>query len=406
MSANKNLSKLALKVNTSGEVTDAGLESTYVSNAFFQDSTNPNLVSNGYFESVYTAADVLTKIKTVDGAGSGLDADTLDGANSTFFTNASNINTGTLATARLSGTYPISVSGSADTVDGLEATDLTSNNYVQGRFSSNGYMQSYVSTEVSNLVDSAPSTLNTLNELAAALGDDSNFSTTVTTAIGLRATNTYVNSTFTSNNYVQGRFTSNNYITTRIGIRATNTYVQGTFSSNNYLQTQLGTKLNSSSYTAADVLTKIKTVDGAGSGLDADLLDGKTSTNFTSNNYVQTQLGTKLNSSSYTASDVLTKIKTVDGAGSGLDADLLDGKASTDFTSNNYVKSIFTSNNYLQENVFPVGAGSDKVFYENDQNVTTNYTITTGKNAMSAGPITLDPGVTVTIPSGSEWSIT
>ena len=355
MSANKNLSKLALKVNTSGEVTDAGLESTYVSNSFFQDSTNPNLVSNGYFESVYTAADVLTKIKTVDGAGSGLDADTLDGANSTFFTNASNINTGTLATARLSGTYPISVSGSADTVDGLEATDLTSNNYVQGRFSSNGYMQSYVSTEVSNLVDSAPSTLNTLNELAAALGDDSNFSTTVTTAIGLRATNTYVNSTFTSNNYVQGRFTSNNHITTRIGIRATNTYVQGTFSSNNYLQAQLGTKLNSSSYTASDVLTKIKTVDGAGSGLDADLLDGKTSTNF---------------------------------------------------TSNNYVKSIFTSNNYLQENVFPVGAGSDKVFYENDQNVTTNYTITTGKNAMSAGPITLDPGVTVTIPSGSEWSIT
>lgn len=293
MSANKNLSKLALKVNTSGEVTDAGLESTYVSNAFFQDSTNPNLVSNGYFESVYTAADVLTKIKTVDGAGSGLDADTLDGSNSTFFTNASNISTGTLGTARLSGTYPISISGSADRLDGLQGTD------------------------------------------------------------------------FTSNNYVQGRFTSNNHITTRIGIRATNTYVQSTFSSNNYLQTQLGTKLNSSSYTASDVLTKIKTVDGAGSGLDADLLDGKTSTDFTSNNYV-------------------------------------DGR----FTSNNYVDGRFTSNNYFQENNFPVGAGSDKVFYENDQNVTTNYTITTGKNAMSAGPITLDPGVTVTIPSGSEWSIT
>ena len=48
-----------------------------------------------------------------------------------------------------------------------------------------------------------------------------------------------------------------------------------TFTSNNYVQTQLGLKLNSSSYTAADVLTKIKTVDGAGSGLDADLLDGQ-----------------------------------------------------------------------------------------------------------------------------------
>jgi hypothetical protein len=42
------------------------------------------------------------------------------------------------------------------------------------------------------------------------------------------------------------------------------------------LQTALDAKLASSSYTASDVLTKIKTVDGAGSGLDADLLDGQT----------------------------------------------------------------------------------------------------------------------------------
>jgi len=40
------------------------------------------------------------------------------------------------------------------------------------------------------------------------------------------------------------------------------------------LNTEVGTKLNASAYTAADVLTKIKTVDGTGSGLDADLLDG------------------------------------------------------------------------------------------------------------------------------------
>jgi len=46
------------------------------------------------------------------------------------------------------------------------------------------------------------------------------------------------------------------------------------------LQTALDSKLNSTSYTAADVLTKIKTVDGAGSGLDADLLDGYDSSRF------------------------------------------------------------------------------------------------------------------------------
>ena len=46
--------------------------------------------------------------------------------------------------------------------------------------------ESYVNTAVSNLVDSSPATLNTLNELAAALGDDANFSTTTATALGLR----------------------------------------------------------------------------------------------------------------------------------------------------------------------------------------------------------------------------
>ena len=45
---------------------------------------------------------------------------------------------------------------------------------------------SYVDTEVANIVDSAPGTLNTLNELAAALGDDANFSTTVTNSIAAK----------------------------------------------------------------------------------------------------------------------------------------------------------------------------------------------------------------------------
>jgi hypothetical protein len=45
----------------------------------------------------------------------------------------------------------------------------------------------FVTTAVSNLVDTAPSTLDTLNELAAALGDDANYASTVTTALGLKA---------------------------------------------------------------------------------------------------------------------------------------------------------------------------------------------------------------------------
>jgi hypothetical protein len=51
------------------------------------------------------------------------------------------------------------------------------------------------------------------------------------------------------------------------------------------------------------------------------------------------------------------------------------------------------------------GGGSNQAFYINDKSVTVNYTIPTGKNAMSAGPITIAGGVVVTVPSGSKWTV-
>jgi len=51
------------------------------------------------------------------------------------------------------------------------------------------------------------------------------------------------------------------------------------------------------------------------------------------------------------------------------------------------------------------GGGSDEVFYENGQTVTADYTITNGKNAMSAGPITINSSVTVTVGSGETYTV-
>ena len=489
-------------VDGSGSGLDAdtldGLNSTSLSsNNYIQTQLGTKLNSSSY-----TASDVLTKIKTVDGSGSGLDADTLDGLNSTSLS-SNNYLQSQLSTKLNSSSYTASdvltkiktVDGSgsgldADTLDGLQGSSYSSNNYIINHYTSNNYIQTFVAAEVASIVDSAPAALDTLNELAAALGDDANFSTTVSNQIGIRSTNTYVNSTFSSNNYLQSQLStklnSSSYTAADVlnkiktvdgsgsgldadtldGLNSTS------LSSNNYVQTQLGTKLNSSSYTASDVLTKIKTVDGSGSGLDADTLDGLQgssyssnnyitnhyasnnyiqtyvssqvasvvdsapaaldtlnelaaalgddanfsttvsnqigirSTNtyvnstFSSNNYLQGQLGTKLNSSSYTASDVLTKIKTVDGSGSGLDADTLDSLQVTSLVSNNYFQD-----NSGGGGGGATGGGSDEIFYENDQTVTTNYTLTTNKNAMSAGPITVNGGVTVTIPSGASWTV-
>jgi hypothetical protein len=114
-----------------------------------------------------------------------------------------------------------------------------------------------------------------------------------------------------------------------------------------------GTKLDgieasaTADQTAAQLLTAIKTVDGSGSGLDADLLDGAQgssyllksggamtgaiTTNSTFDGRDVATDGTKLDgieasaTADQTAAQLLTAIKTVDGSGSGLDADLLDG---------------------------------------------------------------------------------
>jgi hypothetical protein len=51
------------------------------------------------------------------------------------------------------------------------------------------------------------------------------------------------------------------------------------------------------------------------------------------------------------------------------------------------------------------GGGADTVFYENTKTVTTNYSITASNNAHSVGPITINSGITVTIPTGSRWVV-
>ena len=51
------------------------------------------------------------------------------------------------------------------------------------------------------------------------------------------------------------------------------------------------------------------------------------------------------------------------------------------------------------------GGGGDQVFVENSTVVTTSYALPAGKNAESVGPITINSGVTVTVPAGQRWVI-
>lgn len=103
-----------------------------------------------------SAADILTAIKTVDGSGSGLDADTLDGQSSAAF-----------AAARAAMSQAEAEAGSDTTVKDVTAQRL--------RQAANAAIAAWVGA--------APGALDTLDELAAALGDDANYAATITTAL-------------------------------------------------------------------------------------------------------------------------------------------------------------------------------------------------------------------------------
>jgi hypothetical protein len=72
--------------------------------------------------------------------------------------------------------------------------------------------ETYVNTQVANLVDFAPNALDTLNKLAAALGDDPNFATTITNSLGTKFNSSDFNSTFD----------------TRLGTKSTTDITEGT----------------------------------------------------------------------------------------------------------------------------------------------------------------------------------
>ena len=92
----------------------------------------------------------------------------------------------------------------------------------------------------------------------------------------------------------------------------------------------------------------------------------------------------------------------------GVDVIISSG-ANVGFTvtpSNNHIIDIYGYQTAVASVVGgATGGGSDQVFFVSSQNVTSSYTIPTGKSAMTVGPTNLANGVTVTVPSGSRWVI-
>lgn len=78
------------------------------------------------------------------------------------------------------------------------------------------------------------------------------------------------------------------------------------------------------------------------------------------------------------------------------------------YNSDNAAFETYGQNLTSWEPLMPTGAATDKTIYLNNQVITTDYTLPTAptiKNGLAAGPITINAGITVTIPAGQAWSI-
>ena len=139
---------------------------------------------------------------------------------------------------------------------------------------------------------------------------------------------------------------------------------------------------------------------GNAAGLSSTLVVGSGGTGATSLTANGVLIGN--GTSAVTAVDLSTKGKLLAGDGSGNPSALTVG-------TNDYVltadSSEATGLKWALAAAGATGGGTDQVFYENARVMTTNYTITSSKSASTVGPLTINSGVTLTIPSGERLVI-
>lgn len=75
------------------------------------------------------------------------------------------------------------------------------------------------------------------------------------------------------------------------------------------------------------------------------------------------------------------------------------------YNTDKHIIEFYSAGVWQNFNKVAQGGGEDEVFFINDINITQDYAIPTGKNAMTAGPIKIAEGVTITVPEGSTWTI-
>ena len=362
-----------------------------------------------------TASEILTLIKTVDGNGSGLDADRLQDVDAAFLRNASNLNSGTISDARLPSSISSDITGNAATAtklatartiagvsfDGSANISLNNNAITNGAgyitaTLTNEQVQDIVGGMVSGNTETGINVVyddgNGILDFVVASQTDNNFTTTLKNKLdGIASGATNVTNT---NQLTNGA----GFITSADGGNAAT--LDG-IDSSQFLRSDASDTLSEVLTLSKDTTDVVNfsansTNDNRGiafngrTAISADYNDGflriNNASEFSNGVYTPTVLradgGFQVNANTVINSSGNLIASRLTGALPAIDGSSLTGISAG-----------------------ATGGGSDEVFYENDQTVTTNYTITNGKNAMAAGPITINSGVTVTVGSGETLTI-
>jgi len=210
----------------------------------------------------------------------------------------------------------------------------------------------------------------------------------------LANTNAYIATKLNSSSYTEADVRIKSALANTNAFIATKTTESTALSRLANTNAYIATKLDSSSYTTADVQSKAALAN--------------------TNAYIATTAATERSSLANTNAFIATKVAQSGANNSakipyGTTAQR-DGSPDTGFFRYNVTTAsaeIYDGSAWgeVGGGGGASGAGGDAIFYENGQTITTSYTITTNTNAMSTGPLTVNSGVSVTVPSGSRWVV-
>ena len=235
-----------------------------------------------------SAGEILTRLKTVDGSGSGLDADLFDGLNSSVFLRSSQSDT-------MNGNLTVTgnVTASAFYGDGSNLTGITAGASVgtsatlQTKINA---LSATMATSINNrtaAITSVNTRINSVSALAASVSSTMatsiNNRTAAITSVNTRIGTLSATMATSINNRTAAITSVNTRIATVSAITSSNTVAIANLS-------------------AGEILTRLKTVDGSGSGLDADLFDGLSSGVFLRSSQSDTMNGTLTVTGNVTAS--------------------------------------------------------------------------------------------------------